>query len=195
VEAANIIYDEVERLGLLINNLLSISKMETGSLFIERQRIKPLELLKDAFESVKRSDKENHLEYKLDLPNEMSPLAMDKDLFRIAVNNLLTNAVKYNRPGGSVVLSAEESDKQIIFRVKDTGIGIAGEDIEKIFEKFYRSENEEIRNKPGHGLGLTLAKSIVELHHGMLQVNSEAGKGTEFAIVFDKGGELVKEGV
>ena len=195
IEAVNVINDEVERLAMLINNLLSISKIEMGSISIERQRIKPLDLIKDAFDSVTRGSKEGEIAFKLDLPNEMSHIAADKDLLRVAINNLLTNAIKYNRPGGSVTVSAEESDDQIIFKVQDTGIGIGEEDLEKIFEKFYRSENEETRNKPGHGLGLTLAKNIIELHHGKLLVESELDKGTEFRVVFEKSLGLIREGL
>jgi PAS domain S-box-containing protein len=195
VEAVNVIYDELERLDMLINNLLNISKIEMGSITIERQRIKPLDLLKDTFDSATRSGKKEDIEFKIELPNEMSHIVVDKDLLRIAINNLFTNAVKYNRQGGSVTLTAEENSDQIIIRLRDTGIGIAQDDIEKIFEKFFRSENEEIRKKPGHGLGLTLAKRIIELHHGKLQVESEINKGTEFAIIFEKGGGLVREGL
>lgn len=195
IEAVNVISDEVERLCMLINNLLSISKIEMGSIKIERQRIKLLDLLKDTFDSVTRNGKGEDIEFKLELPDEMSHIAVDKDLLQVAISNLLTNAIKYNRSGGSVSMTAEENNDQILIKVRDTGVGIAKDDINKIFEKFFRSENDAIRDKPGHGLGLTLAKDIIELHHGKLKVESEIGKGTEFAIVFQKSGGLVKEGL
>ena len=194
-DAANVISDEIERLSLLINNLLSISKIEMGSISLERQRVKLLDLLTDAFQTISRSGREEELEFKLELPHELSHLSLDKDLFRVALNNLLTNAIKYNRPKGSVTLTAEESDSQIIIQVKDTGFGIAEQDQEHIFEKFYRSDSDEVRVKPGHGLGLALAKNIIEVHHGKLKLESTLGEGSTFSIIFDKGAGLVQEGL
>jgi signal transduction histidine kinase len=194
-EAANVISDEVERLSLLINNLLSISKIEMGSIGLQRQRVKVLDLLTDAFQTVARCGKGEELEFKLDLPHDLSPLSLDKDLFRVALNNLLTNAIKYNRPQGQVTLSAEETDTQIIIQVQDTGFGIAEQDQGHIFEKFYRSDNDEVRQKPGHGLGLSLAKNIIDVHHGKLQLESTLGVGSTFSITFDKGAGLVQEGL
>ncbi len=194
-EAANVISDEVERLALLINNLLSISKIEMGSIALERQRVKVLELLTDAFKTVSRGGKGEGLEFRLELPHELSPLSLDKDLFRVALNNLLTNAIKYNRPGGSVTLGAEESDSQIIIEVKDTGLGIGEQDQARIFDKFFRADNDEVRQKPGHGLGLALAKNIIDVHHGKLRLVSTLGQGSTFTIIFDKTAGLVQEGL
>jgi signal transduction histidine kinase len=116
----------------------------------------------------------------------MSSIAVDKGLLRIAINNLLTNAVKYNAPGGTVTLAAEETDDQIRIVVRDTGVGVAPEDKERIFDKFYRSEKPEVRSKSGHGLGLSLAREIVQLHHGVLSLNSMEGQGSEFVMEFSK---------
>lgn len=194
-EAVNVISDEVERLALLINNLLSISKIEMGSISLERQRVKLLELLTDAFRTVSRNAKDEELELKLELPHELSPLSLDKDLFRVAINNLLTNAIKYNRPHGSVTLTAEETESQIFIQVKDTGLGISEHDQEHILEKFYRSDSDQVREKPGHGLGLALAKNIIEVHQGKLMLESTLGVGSTFTIIFEKGTGLVQEGV
>ncbi len=195
VDAINTIYDEVERLSLLINSLLSISKIEMGSLSLDRQRIRMQDLLKDSLETMAKNDRHAQLEFKLDLPKEMSPIFADKDLLRVAVNNLLTNAIKYNRPGGQVILSAQETEDQIVVRVRDTGVGIAADDQGRIFDKFFRSDREEVRKNPGHGLGLPLTKSIVECHQGQLLVESTLGQGSEFAIVLEKSNGIVREGI
>ena len=142
-----------------------------------------------------RSAKDKDVSCSLDLPEEMSHIYVDKDLLRVAINNLLTNAIKYNRPQGKVTLSAEETDDQIIIYVKDTGKGIATDELDKIFEKFYRSSDPEISGITGHGLGLSLAKSIIELHHGRLQVESELQKGSTFSITFGKSDGLIKQGI
>ena len=195
VEATNVIHDEVERMSMLINNILSITKIEMGSLNVQRQRVKLHDLLKDAFETVARSGRSEDLDFQLDLPRDISAVSVDKDLLRIAINNLLTNAIKYNRPGGSVELVAEEYDDTVRIIVRDTGIGIAPEDRDKIFKKFYRSDKEAVRNKSGHGLGLALAREIIQLHHGTLSANSVPDQGTEFVIELSKNADLLKQAV
>jgi PAS domain S-box-containing protein len=195
VEAANVIHDEVERLTMLINNMLSITRIEMGSTCIERKRVKLRDLLQDAFDSCARAGREKGIDFRLDLPREFSPVALDKGLMRVAINNLLTNAIKYSDPGGTVSMRAEESEQTVRVSVKDNGIGISAEDQERIFEKFYRSEDDAVRQRSGHGLGLSLAREIIQLHHGKLSVNSAPGAGSEFIIELDKEASLLKQAV
>ncbi len=195
IEAANVIHDEVERLSVLISNMLSITKLEIGVMNIERSRVKLHDLLKDAFDTVARGARGSDMTFRIDVPRELSAVSADKNLLRIAVNNLLTNAVKYNSPGGTVVLSAEETDERIRILVRDSGVGIAPEEKERIFDKFYRSERPEIRAKTGHGLGLSLVREIVQLHHGVMTVNSVVGQGSEFIIEFAKEKGLMQQAV
>jgi signal transduction histidine kinase len=186
ISAVNTINDEVERLALLISNLLNISKIEAGNIVVNSQRIKLAEFLEDTFNSVARSGNENNIKFDLQLPRVLPSIQADKDLLRIAINNLLTNAVKYNSPGGTVSLQVEELDNLIVIRVSDTGIGISQHDIEHIFDKFYRSANDNVLQKNGHGLGLSLVKEIVELHHGKISVESTLNKGSTFSIELKK---------
>ena len=186
IETVNIIQDEVERLATLINNLLSITKMEMGSQSLNRNRVKLRKLLQDSFNTASRNRTAQGLNFHLDLPKEISTVSVDKDLLRIAINNLLTNAVKYNIPQGHVTLFAEETEATIRIGVRDSGIGIIPEEQQRIFEKFYRSNDDEVRSRSGHGLGLALAKDIVNLHHGELRVDSTPGEGTEFTIELRK---------
>ena len=195
IEAANVIHDEVERLTLLINNILSITKIESGSISIERKRVKLRDLLQDAFDACARGGQDKHLDFQLDLPRELGPVALDKDLVRIAINNLLTNAIKYSNENGVVRMSVEETDMAVRISVSDEGIGIPPEEQEKIFEKFYRSHSEEVSSRNGHGLGLSLAREIVQLHHGTLTVNSTPGKGSEFIVEFNKEAGLLRQAV
>jgi len=193
LDAGNVILEETERLSQLINNLLSISKIEMGSTSLERQRVKLRDLLQDTFTAVSRAGQRDDIHFNLELPAEMSTIFVDKDLLRIAISNLLTNAIKYTKAGGRVTFSAEEDDQAIRINVSDTGVGISAEDQKLIFHKFYRSDDENIRQKPGHGLGLPLAKSIIELHHGTLSVDSKIGEGSIFTAHFSKGGGFVRE--
>ncbi len=193
VEGLNVLKDETERMAGLISNILSITKIENGSLSIDRQRVRLGDLLSDAVATVQRSGKGKDLTFNTDIPNEVSAVAIDKNLMRVAINNLLTNAIKYNRPGGSVAVELEELPDSVRISVKDSGIGIAEQDVAHIFDKFYRSESEEVRASTGHGLGLSLVRDIINLHNGKISVRSEPGQGAEFIIEFYKDSEQLKK--
>ena len=186
IEAMNVIHDETERLSNLINNMLAISKFELGGMQINRQRVRIGELLQDTYQTIVQSGRGRDLDFAIDLPHEMSALNVDKDLLRIAVNNLLTNAIKYNKPKGSVTLRAIELDDAIEISVSDTGVGISRDDQARIFEKFYRSDDDKIREQTGHGLGLSLVEQIVHTHHGKILVDSDYGNGSTFTIRLEK---------
>lgn len=195
IEATNVIHDEVERLAALVDNLLNISKLEMGSLHVDKHRIRLQDLLRDAFAHVTKSGREKNLRFQLDLPPELSAVAVDKELLRIAVNNLLTNAIKYTPAGGSVSLSATETEGSIQICVTDTGIGIDVDEQGKVFDKFFRSSTKEVTEIGGHGLGLPLAKEIVELHRGEIHVQSELGRGTAFTIELWKDSGLLQQAI
>jgi signal transduction histidine kinase len=116
---------------------------------------------------------------------------VDKDLFRIAINNLLTNAIKYNQPGGTVTLDARETENEIEISVRDNGIGIAPKEQAAIFDKFYRSDDEQVRAQTGHGLGLPLVQQIVQLHHAELVLESTPRKGSHFMIRLNKTSDIL----
>ncbi|NIR30987.1 MAG: PAS domain S-box protein [Gammaproteobacteria bacterium] len=195
VETGNVIKDEVELIGMLINNMLNIAEIEMGSVSLERQRIRLGDLLKDAFDNVSRSAADRGLKMRLDVSDQLSAVYVDKRLLRVAINNLLTNAIKYNRPNGLIVLFATETEDHILISVRDTGIGIALEDQPRIYTKFFRSAREDVRERTGHGLGLALAKEIVELHQGEMRLESTPGQGSEFTIVLKKTPILLREAV
>ncbi|MFK7732376.1 MAG: sensor histidine kinase [Pseudomonadales bacterium] len=191
-QGLNVIFDEAERMAGLISNLLSITKIEMGSLNIDRQRVKFNEFIEDTFSTIEKGSGDSGLNFQLQLPDDGIPVAIDKDLMRIAVNNLLTNAVKYNRPGGTVSLDVEDLDDAVRITVRDTGIGISSEDLEHVFDKFYRSDSDEVRERTGHGLGLSLAYDIVQLHNGRLSVTSEINEGTQFTLELFKESDLLR---
>jgi signal transduction histidine kinase len=186
VEAVNVIHDEVERLSTLINNLLAINQYELGGVVAQRKHVRLHELLEDAFQNAMQSSSDKDLEFDLDIPREMSLVSIDKDLFRIVINNLLTNAIKYSKPGGKVSLIATEDENSIEIRIIDEGYGIDPQDQAYIFDKFFRSSAESIRNQEGHGLGLALARQIILMHHGELSFTSQTDKGSEFVIRMER---------
>ena len=195
IEAANTIRDEVERLAGLIDNLLSITKIELGEISIQRQRLRLHDFLEDAFQVAARGDKASELTFKLDLRADLCSIMADKELLRIAINNLLTNAVKYSNPGGVITMSCEETEQTVRIAVLDEGIGIEEDEQDKIFQRFYRPEDTEVRQRVGHGLGLSLALDIVHLHDGTLNVTSEPNKGSEFVIEIWKEVGLLKQAI
>ena len=194
VESANVIKDEVERITSLINNMLSLSRMEMGNVALDRKRTRLNDLLRDAFETATRNGKDLDLRFRLELPNDVSLINVDKELLRVAINNLLTNAIKYNRPGG-VVLGAREDDDRFEIYVRDTGIGIASDDRSRIFDKFFRAESTVESSVEGHGLGLSLTREIIQAHFGEIDVTSVPGEGSEFVIRLKKTPILIKEAV
>lgn len=186
VEAINVIQDEVERMTSLVNNLLNVSKLEMGSMRPERHRVKLEELLRDACQQARARADSKGVQLDLQVARDVAAVAVDKDLFRIALNNLLNNAIKYNRPGGSVVLAADEGENDVVIAVRDNGIGMAPEDQARVTEKFFRARETGPEQRGGHGLGLYLANQIVELHHGRLAIDSEPGQGSVFSIHLKK---------
>lgn len=183
VQAVNVIHGEVERMTGLINNLLNVAKLETGTLQLARKRVKVRDLLQDCFDNAVNNARGKNIEIQLGVSPELGSARLDKALFRIAIDNLLSNAIKYSNPGGHVVLGAELlDDDQMQITVSDQGIGISAEDCAKVFDKYYRAGTSETMARSGHGLGLYLAKTIVELHHGTIAVDSAPGKGSTFII-------------
>ncbi len=192
INTVNIINDEVERLSSLIANLLNITMIEAGNMALDYQRVKIFDFLQDTLTSVARGGGVGQTQFDVQLSNNLSTLEIDKNLFRIALNNLLTNALKYNKPNGKVTLSADETDDLLTIKISDTGIGIDDHDQKHIFEKFYRSENDNVRQKQGNGLGLALVKEIIELHGGKISLQSALGEGSIFTITLKKTSSLLK---
>jgi signal transduction histidine kinase len=192
VEAINVIQDEVDRMNSLVGNLLNVSKLEMGSMRPERHRVKLEDLLRDACQQARARADAKGVRLELQVAREIAAVSVDKDLFRIALNNLLNNAIKYNHPDGSVVLAADEADGEVVIAVRDSGIGMAPEDRERVTEKFFRVRETGPEQRGGHGLGLYLANQIVELHHGRLTIESEPGHGSVFAIHLKKMAALVE---
>lgn len=182
VECANTVCDEADRMTRLINNLLDISRIEAGTMGLDLQRVRLHDLFEDCMENVAYAAKAKNIATHARIPPDMAPVYMDKSLIRVAISNLLNNAVKYNRPGGEIELIAEETPDGVTLSVQDTGIGIPADDIPHLFEKHYRAKDAEAEERGGHGLGLYLVKRIVDLHRGKIEVASQHGVGSRFQI-------------
>jgi signal transduction histidine kinase len=152
----------------------------------ERHRVKLDDLLRDAWQQARTRAESKGIRLELQVSRELAAVSIDKDMFRIALNNLLTNAIKYNKAGGSVVLAADETDNDVVIAVRDSGIGMSPEDTALVTGKFFRVRETGPEQRGGHGLGLYLTNQIVELHHGRLTIDSELGHGSVFSIHLKK---------
>jgi len=117
----------------------------------------------------------------LHLPDEPLRLKADRDKIQLVINNLLTNAIKFTGPGGRILVSAERKNDEMNVHVADTGIGIPQSEIDRIFDRFYQVEPHLTRQYGGLGLGLAIAKGMIDLHGGRMWVESVEGKGSRFS--------------
>jgi two-component system phosphate regulon sensor histidine kinase PhoR len=167
-----------KRLGLLVDDLLSLAQLESSSASLEIGEVQ----LSELFESVLRDWKERlagkQLRLIVDLPPDMPRIRADETRLQEVLYNLLENAVKYSRENGEIRLQAERCGPEMVISVGDNGIGISRDDLPRIFERFYRADKARSRELGGTGLGLAIVKHIAQLHGGRVEAESEPGRGT-----------------
>ena len=181
-EFYSIIRKESERLTHLIDNVLDFSRMDTGVKkyhFVEADLVK---VVKSSLEAYKFHIRDNGFEIESELPDELVMLKIDKDAISQALLNLLSNAVKYSKKGKYILVKVHKNSKSAMISVTDKGVGIAKEELKKIFDKFYRVPTTKVEEARGSGLGLALVKHIVDAHDGTIEVESEVGQGSKFTI-------------
>jgi signal transduction histidine kinase len=178
----SIIRKESERLTHLINNVLDFSRMDTGVKEYNFEKADLVEVVRSSLEAYKFHIRENGFEIESLLPDESVMLKIDKDAISQALLNLLSNAVKYSEETKYIMVKVSKDSTSALISVTDSGIGIAKEELKKIFDKFYRVPASTGKEKRGSGLGLTLAKHIIEAHGGSIEVESEVGHGSKFTI-------------
>jgi len=181
-EFYNTINNETDRLTALIRNLLNVSQMETGSLAMARSIVKADWLLDQCLPSMEIQARAKGIAIKKQLPDVFPGIMGDKELLKVVLINILGNAVKYTPPNGAIGISLLEQDHTVSFEVTDSGCGIHPDDLEHVFQKFYRGTTTAVREQTGSGLGLATAKQIVELHGGSIDVKSTLGKGSCFTV-------------
>ena len=174
--------EEIDRLTRVVNDLLTLSKGEMGKLLIEKERVKVEDVVVDVVSQIYGMMEEKNIEFSMDKKGEDVVLG-DRNLLKQLFLNLIENAVKYNVEGGRIKVCIDGSrDGWVSVKVEDTGVGIPKEEIPKIFEKFYRVDKSRSRKVGGAGLGLSIAKWIVEAHGGRIKVESDLGKGATFVV-------------
>lgn len=181
-EFYNTIRDETGRLTQLIYNLLNISKIEMGGLTFNKELVRTDWLFQDCINAAEAAAIKKQIKIEKLMPANFPTLVGDKEQLKVAINNVLSNAVKYTPENGSITFALSESDQHVIFEISDTGYGISKEDRPRIFDKSYRSSDPRIAGQPGSGFGLAITEAIITHHGGMLEVESEPGKGTQVTI-------------
>jgi signal transduction histidine kinase len=172
--------EECDKLISIINTMLEITEAEAGTSPIRTEPIDIPGLIGYACELFEPIAQEKGVQITTSLSEKVT-IDSNKNMLQRLVTNLLENAIKYNRPNGSVSISAAKQDDRVRIQFEDTGIGINEEEISEIFERFYRGA--EVRSETGSGLGLSLAKAIVHRLGGRIQVASALNKGSVFTVV------------
>ncbi len=176
------ILDNSVHLSRLVDDLLTLSHLESGQLSLEKKEISLEALARWSFESVAPRGEARGINLSLELEPSLPVFYGDRHRLHEVLVNLLENAIEYTESGGNVTLNVKQADSQIIMEVIDTGRGIAEEELDNIFERFYKVDKARCRSEKGSGLGLAIVRQLVELHDGYIEVESEINKGSTFRI-------------
>jgi signal transduction histidine kinase len=183
----NTINMEATRLARFVDDLLSVSSMELGSLMLNKQTTDLGRMLNEVLAKIRPQVEEKQLELEIAFPDKLPEPKLDKDKISAVLVNLLGNAVKYTPAGGRVVFRVNFTDQEIEISVADTGVGIAENELSKVFDKFFRSDDPRVQEQTGTGLGLALAQEVVRLHGGTITAESELNKGSTFTVFLPRG--------
>lgn len=181
LKVVGIIDNETTRLIDMTTSFLDLARLESGRIPFNSELFDPSVLLEECVGLMKNKATEKNLRLNLYIPNELPMLKGDRDKIKQAVLNLVSNAVNYNKPSGTITVSGHHQQTELVISVNDTGPGIRQADMVHLFDKFYRSQATE-GSVQGTGLGLAICKKIVEAHNGYIDVQSEVGVGTTFSV-------------
>lgn len=188
-ECLNMALDGANRLGRLISDLLDVSRIEAGRLRLAKREVDINKLLENLRDSYKGSMLEKKIALEFNITRDVPKVFGDPDKITQVVTNLIDNALKFTNEGGRITVAVtekvlmadpEQANGFVEVSVADTGLGIPKDEVERIFEKFYQIGSHLTRQSGGSGLGLSIAKSLVEAHGGKISVQSELGKGSRF---------------
>ena len=173
-----VISSEADRMTRIVKDLLTLTRLDYNRMEMHMQRMDLRELGQKAAAAMEGQAKNQGLTLTCDLPEEMPAVTGDPERIQQVIINIITNAIKYNKPQGSIAITGGVEAGQVFLRVEDTGIGVPKADLERLFERFYRVDKARSRESGGTGLGLAIAKQIVETHGGRIGFDSEYGKGS-----------------
>lgn len=171
--------NEVDRMTQMVDELTELSRIETGRTELKLEPVNLNSLVEEAIAGLTPQARKQEVTLKKSLQADLPVVKVDKDRIRNAMVNLIHNAIKFTPSGGKVIISTKLAEDSVIVAIADNGVGIPGEDLPHIFERFYKVD--KARSGGGTGLGLAIAKHIVQAHGGNIWVESEEGKGSTFS--------------
>ena len=182
-EYIDIIIEESERLANLSSNIQHLSKLENKKELIKKEKVAIDEQIRKCIVILNNKLEEKNIEIGMDEDKDVF-VNVNEDMLQQVWINLINNAIKYTQNGGRIDIIIDEFKDKVIVEVKDNGIGIKEENLEKIFDKFYQEDASH--NSEGNGLGLAIVSKIIELHKGSIEVKSKVGEGTSFIVTLPK---------
>lgn len=181
----SVIRKNAERMHHLIDDILELSSIEAGTILIEQKSVAVANLVDDIFVNLSGKAESRNVKLQNNIEKDKTVWA-DKARLEQMLTNLIDNAVKFNREGGTVEVNLSETDKTYLISVSDEGEGISGEHLPRLFERFYRTDRARSREIGGTGLGLAIVKHLARLHEGEVSVTSTLEKGSTFTIELPK---------
>ena len=176
-----------ERLGLIVEDLEAISKMESGELILDQRTFDIYEVVKDVYDSSELKTKEKNISLNFKKGSDRPFYVYgDKERIRQVLVNLVVNSIKYGREGGNTTTGFYDMDENVLVEITDSGIGIEPTHLPRVFERFYRVDKSRSREAGGTGLGLAIVKHIIEAHKQTINVRSSYGIGTTFTFTLRK---------
>ena len=172
------IVGEVDRLAALVDELLDLARLESGRVTLHPESLDPADLLGRAVARLRPQTERARLTLELAVPPALPPVRADRARVEQVLLNLIHNAIKFTPPGGTITVGAAEDDRMLRVTVRDTGVGIAADELPRLFERFYKAD--KARRSDGTGLGLAIAKHIVQAHGGTIWAESRPGEGATF---------------
>ena len=178
----NIINQETYRLDRTVADILSITEIEAGTLTVRKEDVRLEEIFPELQAGYAAQADEKQIQMVFNLPPKLPVIKGDREKIRVALHNLVGNALKYTPAGGQVSVTVTANDGHLVVEVGDTGIGMSEEDREHAFEKFYRAKDARVAKITGSGLGLAIAREVVRMHGGDITVESELNRGSTFTL-------------
>lgn len=180
-EMIKIIYDESQRMGRLVTDLLDLARMESGNITLYKDIVPITPVFERITQKFVQAAKEKKIELKYSSTfDDNIQISLDEDRIEQVLTNLIDNAIRHTQENGTVEVIVDQQVSYARIQVKDNGAGIPKEDLDYVFERFYKADKARTRGKGGTGLGLAIAKNIVEAHKGRITVESEVDVGTSF---------------
>jgi signal transduction histidine kinase len=178
-------------MATLVTDLADISRIEAGRMRLDFEPVRTTDVIEDVTRSLIKLIEEKKQTLNVDIPGDLPPVWGDKNRLIQVVTNLVSNAHKYSPPENPIFIKAElaeniwtdGSPKVVHLSIRDTGFGISPENQKKIFQKFFRSDDQKVRDAPGTGLGLNITKQLVEMQGGLIWFESVFRSGTTFHVI------------